>query len=141
MFNRKKKLSLWERIRAFFVGLWWSFRAIFHEAQLANPDSDVRTEAQRAIDRVVFETQIPPDCVKAMFFRGAPNIQISHDPFTGGATATMINGESYNHAAERAIEWITANSKGDLTFHGATVMRRKDRRAFNSIRKRVQKRH
>ena len=135
--RRGKKLSLWDRVKAFFVGIWWKFRGEALHAQLQDHSSPLRTDAQRAVDRVVYETNVPPDCVKGVIFRGLPNMQISHDQFVNGATMTMINGRNYDHAAERAIEWI--NAQTDLTYRGATSMPRRDRRAFDAIRRHKKK--
>lgn len=139
MRNRKNKLSLWARVKAFFVGIYWKFRGEMLHAQLQDHSSPLRTDAQKAVDRVVYETNVPPDCVSGMIVRGAPAICVKHDPFGNGATTTVTIGNTYDEAAEKTIEWLDMQT--ELTFSGATELPRKHRRAFNAIRQRRKQRH
>jgi hypothetical protein len=138
MFNRKKKLSLWARIKAFFVSVYWRVKGEALHAQLQDHSSPLRTDAERAVNRIVYETRIAPDCVSAMIFRGAPSITVKHDPIGNGATQTVTIGNTYEEAADKTIEWIEAQGL-ELTFKGATKISTSAQHLFNNKRKKMAK--
>lgn len=125
-------------IKKIWVAIWWKLRGEALHAQLQDQSAPLRTEAQIAVDRVVYETHIAPDCAVAMIVRGGTAISIKHEPHGNGATQSVFIGNSYAEAADKAIEWI--NTQGDeLKTNKVTQIRRDDRRKFNAIRRQKQR--
>ena len=128
------RLSLWSRIASFLQRIFWFWKGQVLEAELAQEASPLRTAAQLAVDRVVLETDITPDCVSALVFRGGETIKIKHNE----AWEVFI-GKNYEHAADEAIAWL--KRQGDEIKTGrVTKMKRKQRRAFDAER-RASRRH
>jgi hypothetical protein len=138
MFNRKKKLSLWGRIKAFFVSIYWKFRGEALHVQLQDHSSPLRSDAERAVNRIVYETRVAPDCVSAMIFRGAPSITVKHDKLFDGSTSTITNGLTYAEAADRTIAWIEAQGL-ELTYTGVTKISNTATHMFDNKRKKMAK--
>ena len=133
-----KRLSLWGRLKAFFVSIYWKFKGEVLHAQLQDHTSPLRTDAERAVERIVYETSVAPDCVSAMIFRGAPSITVKHDPLGNGATQTVTIGLTYADAADKTIEWIEAQGS-ELTFKSATKLTNTAQHLFNNKRKKLSK--
>lgn len=150
MNKTRKPLSRWERFKALFalgplhaiVTLWqlavWKLRGEALHAQLQDETSPLRSEAQLAVDRVVYETNIAPDCAIGMIVRGGTAIMIKHEPHGNGATQDIFIGNTYEEAADKAIEWIKAQGT-ELATQGVSRILREDRRKFNAIRRQKQK--
>lgn len=134
--RRLTQKTRWERLKLWFKGWWWWWTGNILSTKLEAEGSEVRTEAQAALDYVVFETNIPPDCASAMIVRGMPTISLRHDPIFSGATQTVTLGETYLNAAERTVAWIREQGNA-LTFDGSTKMSRKDQKVFDAKRRKV----
>jgi hypothetical protein len=128
------RISLWARFRAFLQRIFWFWKGKVLEAELEQPDSPLRSAAQLAVDRVVLETDITPDCVSALIFRGGEAIKVKHNE-----AWEIFIGLSYEHAADEAIEWL--KRQGDEVKTGkVTKMNRQQRRKFDAER-RASRRH
>jgi len=114
--------SLYKRI------VWWWTGGLL-SVQLEDKASDTRTEAEYAVERVVYETNIAHDCVSATIIRGGPCILVTHD----GAKEAFIHN-SYAEAADKAIQWLRAN---DVRYSEQSKLSRRERRAFDSYRRRA----
>jgi hypothetical protein len=115
--------KLWKRV------LWWWTGGLL-SVQLEDKTSETRSDAEHAVERVVFETNIAHDCVSATILHGGPCILVEHD----GAKEAFIHN-SYNEAATKAIQWLRAN---DVRYSEQSKLSRKERRAFASYRRKVQ---
>ena len=125
------KPSLWRRVKRAFMRFWWWWQGNLLNIELEKDTSRVRTEAQIALDRVVFETHLPHDCITACIVRGGPCILVKHD-----AAQEAFIGTSYNHAADKAIEWI--NAQGDeISTEKTTKLSRKAQKVFDAQRRRL----
>jgi hypothetical protein len=125
----KHRLTLWERFTAFLKTLWWWWKGKLLNIELKDELSPVRTEAQMAVDRVVMETDITPDCVSAQVVRGGCTIMVKHNE----AWEAFVHN-SYNEAAEKAIEWLLLQGD-EIKTNKVTKLNRKSRRAFDVVRK------
>lgn len=135
-------LSFWSWVTWFkelWIALLWKFQGEVLHAQLQDQTSPVRSEAQIAVDRVVYETHLAPDCIIGTVVRGGPAILLKHDPHGNGATQTAFIGKTYEHAANEAIAWINAQGS-ELSTKKTTQLRRDDRRKFDTIRRLTQRR-
>jgi len=119
------KTGLLKRLR-----WWWSGGLL--SVKLEDKTSKTRSEAELAVERVVWETSIAHDCVSATIYRGGPCIMVSHD----GAKEAFIHN-SYDEAAAKAIQWLKGH---DVGTGSSSNLSRRQRRAFDSVRKRVQHR-
>lgn len=134
----KKKRSLWGLVKWIWQQIVWKFRGEALHAQLQDTTSPLRSEAQIAVDRVVYETHIAPDCVSAMIVRGGTAIHVKHDPIGNGSTQTVFIGTSYSHAADKVIEWLKTQG-AELTTKKVSQLRRADARKFNAIRRKAKR--
>lgn len=132
----RKKLSLLARLKARFFAIVAYFKARWQEAlaqqlvaDLADPTSKVRTEAERALERVVFETDIAPDCVQCCIVRGGCSVMIKHD----NAWEAFVHN-SYTEAADKAIEWLKLQGD-EVSTKQTSDMNRKERRSFDVQRR------
>lgn len=116
--------NLWKRLK------WWWQGGIL-SAQLQDHSSPERSEAELAVDRIVANTRIAADCVAATVLRGGPTIIIKHDL---GQEAFI--GRSYEHAADKAIEWLTLREGRFILQGNSSELSRRDRRAINVMRRR-----
>lgn len=129
MKGRGYKKSWRERIVEMWQALIWKIKGYFLDKKLANPESPVRDEAQEAVAKVVVETDIAPDCVSALVYRGGCAIKVKHDD-----AWEMFIHNSYMEAADKAIEWL--RTQGDeVQTRRVSEMNRKQRRAFDKKRK------
>jgi hypothetical protein len=134
----KKKRSLWGWITWIWQQIWWKLRGEALHHQLQDHASPLRSEAQIAVDRVVYETKIAPDCVMGAVVRGGPAIILKHDPHGNGATQTVFIGKTYEHAATEAIAWLKTQGS-ELTTKKVSQLRRADARKFDAIRRQKQR--
>ena len=132
----KQRLSLWQRFKNLCQRIYWFFAGEALKAQLqqtatpAQPASPLRTAAELAVERVVMETDITPDCVCAEIVRGGTAIRVMHND----AWEVFI-GRDYNHAAEEAINWL--KRQGDeIETSKVTHLNRHQRRKFDRERRR-----
>lgn len=119
-----------------------AFRAFTHfirglllKNELALPPevSTVRSEAEEAVARVVFETDIAPDCVSAGELRGGCAIFIEH-MVRGKKNTTAFVHKSYENAVTEAIAWI----RSDAPATGSrSKMNRHQRRVFQSKKRKA----
>lgn len=107
---------------------WWTGRVL--NTQLKDPGSDLRSEAELAVERVVARTSLAPDCVVATVLQGGPAILVRHDK----ATEAFVNG-TYMQNAEAAIEWVARHK---LQQGQVSKMNRHQRRQFDKLRNREQ---
>lgn len=129
----KRKLSLWARISAFFMRIWWKITGSAKALSLDDKTSPLRTEAEEAVARVILETDIAPDCIEACIVRGGTALKIKHDD----AWEVFIH-KNYTQAADKAIEWL--NLQGDeISTSETSNMNRAQRRAFNANRRHARK--
>jgi hypothetical protein len=128
------RISFWARFRAFLQRIFWFWKGKVLEAELEQPNSPLRSAAQLAVDRVVLETDITPDCVSALVFRGGEAVKVMHN-----AAWEVFIGKNYEHAADEAIAWL--KRQGDeIKTNKVTGMNRKQRRIFDAER-RASRRH
>lgn len=115
-----------------FLRYWWSGNLL--EVKLQDKTSDIRSEAQRAVDNVVFETDIAPDCVYATVINGGCAIVVKHN----AATEVCVHN-SYAEAALEAIKWLQAR-EGEIHTGKVSDLNREQRRSFDAQRK-ARRRH
>jgi hypothetical protein len=109
-----------------FVARWWQGK--LRNVELADTASPARSEAEEAVAKIVFETDIAPDCVAATVFEGGCAILVKHDK-----AQELFVHKSYALAADKAIEWL----KGQKLKQGHTSkMNRAQRRAFQKRKQR-----
>lgn len=108
----------------------WKFTGALLEEKLAT-ESDTRSDAQKAVDKVVWETDLAPDCVSAIIVRGGTCIRVKTD----GDWEDFIHN-SYGEAADKVIEWVNLQGEFMETQAETSKLNRKERRAFDSVRKR-----
>lgn len=120
-------------LRSWWLALKWWWTGGVLNAQLSDRTSPQRNEAQEAVDRVVRETRLAADCVSATVLRGGATLLVTHDR---GREAFI--GRSYNHAADKVIEW--ANQR-EGRFIRQVVTSHMSTRSQQSTRKRAQRRH
>lgn len=123
----------WKRLWTFLYR-WWGGKLL--NIELADTASPARSEAEEAVARVVFETNVAPDCVAATVIRGGPAILIKHDK----AQEAFVH-HTYAKAADKAIEWLKhRESMGRELKQGMTSgLNRAQRRQFESRRRREKK--
>jgi hypothetical protein len=126
---QKKRLSLWDRVKFFFKQIRWRFQGIRLAAKLQDSNSEARDEAIAAIKRVVFESDIPPDCVSAQIVRGGTSILIKHND----AWEAFVHN-SYGEAAQKAIEWLWLQGD-EISTSKTTRLNRVQRRFFKKVRR------
>ena len=119
----KKLKSLWLRIK------WWWTGGVL-SSKLSDYGSDTRSEAEQAVERIVLATDIVPDCVAATTLRGGAAILITHDKAQEG-----FIGRSYEHAADKAIEWLTKREGRYIVQRNSTSLSQKSVKIFNAKRK------
>jgi hypothetical protein len=125
--------KLFQIIRGWWLALKWWWTGGVLNAQLQDQGSPQRNEAQEAVDRVVRETRIASDCVSATVLRGGATIIVAHD-----AGREAFIGRSYDHAADKVIEW--ANQR-EGRFIRQMVTSRMSQQGQRSTRKRAQRRN
>lgn len=130
--RRQPKRSLVERIKQLFWRLVWWWQGGVLSVELEKENSAVRTDAVIALDRVVLETTLPHDCIKANIVRGGPCIMVKHDD----AWEAFIH-KTYAEAADKAIEWIRAQGD-EIATANTTNLSRKDQKIFDAQRRKLQ---
>jgi hypothetical protein len=121
--------TLWQKIVGFFRQILWDIKGYFLDAQLANPDTVTRSEAEEAVAKVIFKTNIAPDCVSAVIVRGGPCIYVKHD----NAHEAFIHN-TYDEAADEAITWINRHT-GIIKTAETSGLNRQQRRSFDAKRR------
>lgn len=129
----KQRLSLRQRVAMFFKRIVWWFQGIRLAAKFEDKQSDIRDEALAAVKRVVFETNIEPDCVSAQIIRGGPAILVKHNE----AWEAFVHN-SYGEAAQKAVEWLKLQGD-EISTSKITKLTRVQRRFFKKIRRRKAK--
>jgi len=126
------KPTLLQRIAHLWLRLkqWWLGGVL--SAKLAEGEP-VRSEAERAVERIVMQTLIAADCVVATVLKGGPAIIIKHDKAQEG-----FIGRTYAHAADKAIEWLTKREGRFIVTDKSTGLPRKDIKVMAAQRKRAQ---
>ena len=127
------RLTRWERFKAFFKKVFWFWKGQYLEVQLQDKTSPTRTDAEHAVARVVMETDIAPDCVSAMVFQGGCAIKVKHQD-----AWEMFLHNSYNEAADKAIEWLLLQGD-EISTRGVSKLTRQQRLDFNAGRKHKRK--
>jgi hypothetical protein len=128
-----KRLRWYNHFLAWLVGCYyWCKHKVTGSLladRIADESSPERTEAQAAVDKVVMQTDIAPDCVSAIVQDGGPCILLKVD---GEWEATIHN--SFGEAADEAIKWLLI--QGDFVeTAGTSKMNRKQRRVFDAERR------
>jgi ribulose kinase len=122
---------VWSRFKLFWKTLlrWWQGK--IRNIELADTASPARSEAEEAVARVIYETQVAPDCVAATVFDGGCALLVQHDK-----AKELFVHKSYALAADKAIEWL----KGQKLQQGKTSkMNRTQRRIFETRRRKNRK--
>jgi len=127
------KLFSWLRSSAKRLWRWWLGK--LRNIELADKASPVRSEAEEAVARVVYRTNIAPDCVSATVLQGGYTIIIEHNK----SKEAFIH-RSYDQAADKAIEWLTKREGRHVLSGTVSHMNRAQRRAFDKKRKKQQRR-
>jgi hypothetical protein len=125
-------------IKTLWLTLWWWFVGGVRSAQLQDTASDARNEAEEAVARIVYESDIAPDCVCATVVHGGCAILVKHD--TGTPNNPRVASEIFIHrtyalAAEKALEWL--HNKPMLRTGTVSKHNRQERRASVSRRRRL----
>jgi hypothetical protein len=120
--------TLWQKIKGFFQNIVWDIKSYFLAARL-DSDTVTRGEAEEAVAKVVYKTNIAPDCVSATVVRGGPCIYVKHD----NAHEAFIH-KTYAEAADEAINWLNRHT-GIVRTSETSGMNRQQRRAFDAKRK------
>lgn len=129
----RRRLSLWERFTAWIQKIVWYVQGQLLDIKLKDQREPTNQEAQEAIAKIVYDTDIAPDCVSACVVRGGPTIQIKHN----GASEMFIH-DSYMKAADKAIEWL--RTQGDeLDMSDTTKLSRGYLKRFNASRRRARR--
>lgn len=115
----------WKRFWQAIAG-WWLNKKL-------SADTSDRSEAQAAVNRVVMETDIAPDCISALVVHGGPAIKITHD---NGPPEVCI-AATYDRAADHAIRTIRELG---LVAGERSQLNRAQRRQFDAERKQQRKR-
>lgn len=130
---KTKLIQLLIAIKALFRRVVWFWQGKQLEAEFSKNESPVRSEAEEAVAKVVFETDVAPDCVSAGILRGGTAIFVTHN----NAKEVFIH-KTYAEAADKAIEWLRL--QGDEVKAGkVTQMNRKERRAWKKRRKAIRR--
>jgi hypothetical protein len=108
--------KLWWRLRDWWLGK----RLLVNETRL--------DAAQTAVNRVVMETSLPPDCATGGPMRGGCAIQVKHDD----AWEVFIHN-TYEEAATEAIAWVQLQGS-ELEHRTASKLNRQQRRTFDAER-------
>lgn len=127
-----KKLWKWFREKLWLPVWWWWTGGMLEIKVFQEEGSPERTEASEAVDRVVMETNIAPDCVMATVLRGGPCLIVKHD----GAQEAFIH-RTYALAADKAIEWLKMKG-ASLSTAKTTSMSRKSIKSFDAQRQKLQ---
>jgi len=122
-------MTRWQRFRRWLRDTWWAARDWWKARRLL-VNEDLKLDAQEAVNWVVYETNLPPDCVTGGVMRGGCSIKVKHND----AWEVFIHN-TYKEAAYEAIAWVTLQG-GELETNKATKLNRSTRRAFDSHRKR-----
>ncbi len=117
----KKLKALWKKFYRFFEGA-------YRTGQLEDSASDARTDAEKAVARILRGTGIPPDCVGATVIQGGCAILITHSVREQKRQEAFVH-KTYEQAADKALEWLEANK---LKFGGQTGYNRDTRRAYKA---------
>lgn len=128
-----------KRLRELWLRLWrwWTGKVL--NARLKDHSSPERNEAELAVERVVTQTNLAPDCVAATVIRGGPAILVRLD-----TSSEAFVHHSYALAAEQAIKWANARERrqAELKRSGngngqgqVSKLNRKQRRQFDKLRK------
>jgi hypothetical protein len=97
----KQRKTIRQRLADIWRALKWWWTGGVLSARLSDAGSEEYIESRKAIARVVTQGPFAPDCVSACVIRGGHTILLRHD----SATEAFI-GKDYEHAANKAIEWI-----------------------------------
>lgn len=121
---------LWDALAGVYVWFKHGVTGSLLEERIATAQSEARNEGQEAVDKVVLETDIVPDCVSASVVRGGPCILVKTD----GEWEAFIHN-TFGEAADKAIEWV--NQQGEYMESQAETssMNRGQRRAFDAKRR------
>lgn len=136
-----RRFLAWARARQ-LAFKQWLFERELQGKKLIGPDAPadeetpLESQAKEALARVIFETDIPPDCVEATTAFGGPCIKVKHDE----AWEAIIH-ETYEQAADQAILFI--KDQGEYLETAKTAaqgpMNRAQRRRFDKERKKGRK--
>lgn len=122
---------LWQRFCAFLYGLYLGYlveRTKDHEPALREVLAD---PAKRALHRITLAGLCPPDTVSMGLMRGGPAVFFTHD-----RGKEIFIGETYEHAADKFLEWMRdqlARGPGYVPpTKKTTLLSRHERRAYAS---------
>lgn len=111
---------------------WWRKVKDWFGARRLLVNEDKQAAAQEAVNRVVYETDIPPDCVTAGVWDGGACIKVKH-----ADAWEMFVHRTYDEAASEAIAWLRLQGE-EVSYRHVTKLDRRTRRAFNAHHKRHQ---
>lgn len=118
-----------EFFKKHFRSLYYWWLNIWLDIQLKDEFSKIRTEAEAAVDYVVLETDLPPDCVSARVINGGCAIVVKHND----ASQVLLH-HNYRDAALEAVKWV--REVGGVKAGKVSAMTRAQRNEFNARRKR-----
>lgn len=110
-------------------------RRVQHEVAqqraLASVNEDTHIDARKAMMKVYRERMFPPDCLSAGMCRGGHALYFKHDE-----AMEIFIGKSYDHAADKLIEWFREEQAAQVTpiTKASTQMNRAERRKWLSGR-------
>ena len=128
---KHQRKSLWGRFTDWLQSVKWWCQGKHADIQLAE-GGERRDEASEQLARIIFETGIRPDAVKATTMRGGPCFQVEHED----ASEAFIHN-TYTEAADEVIDWLQLQGD-EITpkkLPDAPVMNRKQRRDFERRRR------
>jgi hypothetical protein len=127
-------MRIWAALKAPFVWLWRWWSGGLLSVKLQDKNTDVRNEAEEAVARIVYETNLPHDCVVATTLQGGPGIIIKHNNGQEGFVH-----HTYTLAADKAIEWLTRREGRFIQTGAATQLSRKNQKVFDARRREVRR--
>jgi len=137
--KRVKRMFAW--LKTLLKRIYQYFEGAYRIGQLEDAQSLTRTDAEKAVHRVIRESGLPPDCVGATVVRGGSAILVMH-------TKTAKNGEvkkqqeafvhnTYDEAATEALKWIQNQEK--VSVGSQSGYNRAERRSFAARQKKAAK--
>ncbi len=129
---QQRKRGVFRRFWDWLLSFKHAFFGELRNQRLADPKSPERSEAQEAVNWLVYATDLPPDCVNALVFNGGCAIRVKHQD-----AWEMFVCNSYNEAARKAYEWwdeMTA-SGNNISAGKTSTLNRHDRRKFDAVRR------
>lgn len=129
---QQRKRGLFRRFWDWVVSFKHAFFGALKNKKLADLESPERSEAQEAVNWLVYATNLPPDCVNALVFNGGCAIRVKHRD-----AWEMFICNTYREAASKAYEWWEeeVDSGNKISAGAASTLNRHERRKFDAVRR------